>query len=294
MAKIAVVGPGAIGGVMAAWLGGVAGHEVILCSRRPLAQLTVETPGRTIELHPEVLTDPRQARPVDWILAAMKAYDADAAAGWFPGLGASGAPVAILQNGVEHCARFAGRVSPERLLPVVVECPAERDTPTHIRQRRNADLIVPDTALGRSFAALFEGTAIAVARTADFTSVAWKKLCFNAAGIIPALVLKPAGVMRDEAVGEAARALIRECIAVGRAEGAVLADELADTIVQRYRNSPPDSLNSLHADRLAGRPMESDARNGVIVRLGAKHGIPTPCNAMAVALLAAAAAKSGS
>jgi 2-dehydropantoate 2-reductase len=31
--------------------------------------------------------------------------------------------------------------------------------------------------------------------------------------------------------------------------------------------------------------MEIDARNGAIVRLGKKHGIPTPSNSMAVALL---------
>jgi len=93
--------------------------------------------------------------------------------------------------------------------------------------------------------------------------------------------------MRGEAVGDVARQIVRECIAVGRAEGARLEDSLADTVVQRYRASPPDSLNSIHADRLAGRPMELDARNGVIVRLGKKHGIPTPANAMAAALLEA-------
>jgi 2-dehydropantoate 2-reductase len=31
--------------------------------------------------------------------------------------------------------------------------------------------------------------------------------------------------------------------------------------------------------------MEIDARNGVIVRMGKKHRIPTPANSMAVALL---------
>jgi 2-dehydropantoate 2-reductase len=46
-----------------------------------------------------------------------------------------------------------------------------------------------------------------------------------------------------------------------------------------------DSVNSILADRLAGRPMEIDARNGVVVRLGAKHGVPTPLNAFAAALL---------
>ena len=93
--------------------------------------------------------------------------------------------------------------------------------------------------------------------------------------------------MRDEAIGETALQIVRECIAVGRAEGARLGNEIAETVLQAYRSAPPDSVNSLHADRLAGRPMEIDARNGVIVRLGQKHRIPTPANRMAVALLEA-------
>jgi len=35
--------------------------------------------------------------------------------------------------------------------------------------------------------------------------------------------------------------------------------------------------------------MEIDARNGSVVRIGRKHGIPTPCNQMAVELLRAMA-----
>jgi 2-dehydropantoate 2-reductase len=67
--------------------------------------------------------------------------------------------------------------------------------------------------------------------------------------------------------------------------------DVAEAVLGNYRAAPADSINSLHADRMAGRPMEIDARNGVIVRLGKKHGIPTPCNEMAVALLGAMAQK---
>ena len=59
-------------------------------------------------------------------------------------------------------------------------------------------------------------------------------------------------------------------------------------VVERYRASQPDAVNSLLADRLAGRPTEIDARNGIIVRLGAAHGVPTPLNQMAVAIIEAA------
>jgi len=75
---------------------------------------------------------------------------------------------------------------------------------------------------------------------------------------------------------------------VGRAQGAKLGDNIPDEIVERTRKAPRDSGNSMYADRLAGRPMEYDARNGVIVRLGRKHGIAAPMNALMVALLEAA------
>ena len=89
-------------------------------------------------------------------------------------------------------------------------------------------------------------------------------------------------------VADIMRAIVRECVAVGRAEGAMLDDSIAESVVSGYRAAPPDSVNSLHADRVAGRPLETDARNGVIVRLGRKHGIATPLNQMIVALLEAA------
>jgi 2-dehydropantoate 2-reductase len=98
-------------------------------------------------------------------------------------------------------------------------------------------------------------------------------------------MLKPAGLLRDEAMGRIAMEMVTECVAVGRAEGAQLDDDLPEQVIKMYRAQPEDSVNSLLADRLAGRPMETDARNGAIVRKGEKHGIATPLNRMAVALL---------
>jgi len=293
MAKIAIVGPGALGGIMAAWLARSAAHEVILCARRPLGQLTVETPEETLTVQARVFTNPEDVPAVDWVLVATKTYDASVAAAWIKPLCAAGAPVAILQNGVEHRERFSPYLEIDRLLPVLAYCPAERTSPTRIRQRRKAELVVPEGRLGRDFASLFTGTPVAVSCVADFKSAAWEKLCVNAAGAINALLLQPAGVLREAPVAELARHLMRECIAVGRAEGAVLDDAVVERVLELYRNNPADSINSLHADRLAGRPMEIDARNGVIVRLGRKHGIATPCNEMAVTLLEAMARGAG-
>jgi len=99
------------------------------------------------------------------------------------------------------------------------------------------------------------------------------------------LTSRPAGVVEAPGMAEVMRGMVRECVLVGRAEGATLDDDLPDHVVDRTRASPPDSINSLLGDRLAGRPMEWDARNGVIVRKGATHGIAAPFNQMAATIL---------
>lgn len=286
MARIAIIGVGAIGAVIASLLQ-QAGHELVLCVRRPLAELRVETPDGPVVVQATVITDPAKAPAVDWVIAATKAYDVAGAAKWLERLRAQGTPVAVLQNGVEHRERFAPYLPMASILPVVVDCPAERLSPEKVRQRGTMHLKAPESILGSAFVELFAGTAADAIEVSDFTTVAWRKLCHNAAGVLPALLLQPSGVLRGEAIGETALQIVRECIAVGRAEGAQLDDDVADTVLLAYRAAPADGINSLHADRLAGRPMEIDARNGVIVRLGEKHGILTPCNQMAIALLEA-------
>src|ERR1700678_767853 len=202
MARIAIVGVGAIGGVTAALLQRAGGHELLLCTRRPLSGLSVETPDGVENIHAKFVADPSEAFEVDWVLVATKAYDVAGAAKWLDKLCSKGAPVAVLQNGVEHRERFAPYLAMEKILPVVVDCPAERQAPDKIRQRGVMHLKVPDTALGREFVELFAGTATDATVVPDFLSVVWRKLCFNSAGVLSALVMQPAGVVRGEMMGD--------------------------------------------------------------------------------------------
>jgi 2-dehydropantoate 2-reductase len=287
MARIAIVGVGAIGGAVAGLLQMAGGHDIVLCTRRPLSQLTVTMPTGPVRVAARNVTLPDASGPVDWVMVATKAYDTEGAAKWLPALCADGAPVAVLQNGVEHRERFAPYMEPGRLLPVIVECPAERRIDGEVRVRASARMRVEDTSLGSEFAALFSGSPASIVQEADFLTAAWRKLCLNSVSALNALTQKPAGILRDEAIGRLARAIVAECVAVGRAEGAALNDSLSEEILTYYHGSAPDAVNSLLADRLAGRRMETDARNGAIVRKGEKHGIPTPLNRMAVTLLEA-------
>ena len=76
MARIAIVGAGAIGGVTAALLQQAGGHELLLCTRRPMSRLSVETPEGFVTIQAAFVTEPKDAFAVDWVMVATKAYDA--------------------------------------------------------------------------------------------------------------------------------------------------------------------------------------------------------------------------
>jgi 2-dehydropantoate 2-reductase len=88
-------------------------------------------------------------------------------------------------------------------------------------------------------------------------------------------------------VAQVARDLIQECIAVGRAEGAVLDEGLVEEIITSMVVAPAEAGTSMLTDRRAGRLLEADARNGAVARVGARHGIETPLNRAVTALLKA-------
>jgi 2-dehydropantoate 2-reductase len=170
---------------------------------------------------------------------------------------------------------------------VVIDCPVERQADGTVVQRGKVTMKVEQGPLSAEFKELFLGSKVDIELVADFKTAAWRKLCTNAAGAINALTMKPAGVFQNEAVAMLALELVAEVIAVGRADGAQLDDSVGRQVLDMYRGQPADSVNSLLADKLAGRRMEVDARNGVIVRLGEQHGIATPLNRMTVAVLEA-------
>lgn len=285
MARVAVVGVGAIGAVLAAGLTLAGGHELTLCTRRKLEGLRVETPGGEVNVAAKNVTVMADAGPVDWVLVATKTYDAEGTAAWFAKLCGPATRVAVVQNGVEHRERFTPYVAADRIVPVVIDTPAERRPDGSVLQRTPIVMRVAEDGFGREFAGLFPAGDVTVVD--DFTTAAWNKLCINATGAVSALTMKPVGVLHDDECGRVAVELVNECVAVGRAVGAKLADGLGEQILAGDRARPVESVNSMLADRRSGRRTEIDARNGVIVRMGERYGIPTPVNRMAVALMKA-------
>jgi 2-dehydropantoate 2-reductase len=284
----AVVGVGAIGGVCAAnLLSG--GHDVVCCVRTRFDELVLEADGGIRRFAPRVETDPAAVTAVPWVLLATKAHQTEAAAGWLERLVGTGTRVAVLQNGVEQAARVARWVDAASIVPVVIACPSTAIAPGHVIQRGPARLTVPDDPGGRAFAALFDGTAVTVESTADWSTAAWRKLCLNVTGgALAALAGVPLPEIQHPRLRDLAYALAHECAWVARAEGADLPARFVDEVAEQAIATPLGGTPSTLTDRLRGRPLEVDARNGTVVRLGARHGIATPINARAAELMAEA------
>jgi 2-dehydropantoate 2-reductase len=285
----AIVGVGAIGGVVAACL---YDRRPRLCVRRGFERLEIRLDGRTRRFEGLSLVSSPEAISTahEIVFVATKAHQTEGAASWLSHLVGPGTIVVVLQNGVEHRERVAPWVDTQAcILPAVVDLPATCAAPGQVTLKRSGTLVLPPVAEAARVVALFEGAPwIRASMEEDFAGVMWRKLCVNVvSGAIPALTDRPAGVFRDEAVAKLARGLVRECMAVARAEGVALPADLDRSIVAEFAASPPQSENAMLLDRRAGRRLEADARNGAVARFGARHGIPTPLNAMAAALLGA-------
>ncbi|MGE8678381.1 MAG: oxidoreductase [Achromobacter marplatensis] len=285
---IAIVGPGAIGTTIAAALHEL-GRPQLLCGRTPRDQLTLHDGDRRVIVPGPVQTDPdRIDRKADLVFLAVKATQTETASGWLAALCRPDTVVCVLQNGVEQLEAVAKHAPRARVVPAVVWFPAQAQADGSVRLRGEARLSLPDSPASRVVAEGLRGTRCAVELTADFPSVAWRKLLQNAVAGLMALTHRRAGMFVRPDIAELSLAYLRECLAVARAEGANLGDEVPQEILAKLQAASADLSTSILTDREAGRPLEWDIRNGVVPRRARAHGIPTPISDIIVPLLAAA------
>jgi len=264
----AVVGLGGIGGGAAGSLAAAGRHDVVACARRAVGSFTLDRQSGVLELPLTVLTEPKQAKPVDWVLLCTKAHQTQAAAPWLQRL----------------CTPAT------HVVPVLVYYNGERLAPNHVRIRRAGpnDVVVADDEAGRAFAQLLDGTELNVLLRKEFATLAWRKLLINSvANPITALTLQRQAVLRRPDVEALCGAILEEAVAAARADGVPLAaDEVARTLAT-LRTFSPAFGTSMYFDRLAGRSLEVEALTGAIVAVAERHGVAAPFNRALLALLRA-------
>lgn len=126
----------------------------------------------------------------------------------------------------------------------------------------------------------FDRTGIPYSVSSDILKDQWWKFMMNV-GInqTSAILRAPYGVYQK--TGEARELMLqaaREVIPISRKEGINLTEEDLTRIPGIIDEMAPDGKTSMLQDVEAGRKTEVELFSGTVIKLGKKHGIPTPVN----------------
>ena len=292
--RIAILGPGGVGGLLAAALTR-AGADVTVIAREETAD-AIARDG--IDVQSVVLGDftarpaavARLTQPVDALIVATKAaaleqalerVDADA-----PAL------VVPLLNGFDHMALLRERFG-ACVAAGTIRVQADRPATGRVVQGGRflfVELTSDDAALRPALGALAElltraGVENRVSDDKGEARILWGKLVrLNTLACMTAAYDVPFGAIRSDPQRWAElEACVHEGAAVARAEGA----DVDPAVVFGEFDVLHDGFGtSMQRDVAAGREPELDAIAGAVLRAGVRHGIPCPTVAALAARIA--------
>ncbi|MER6172932.1 2-dehydropantoate 2-reductase [Streptosporangium sp. NPDC001681] len=292
MTRVVVIGAGAIGGYLAGRAAD-AGHEVVVCARSEIDAIRLECDGVVRTLDVRVVTRVADVASAEVVVVATKTHQVHGVRHWLHAAVTPATTVLVAQNGIDHQPVVAelpeepgcGR---PRVVPSVLHVGAGLRAPGWVVHRGGDLIYVPDDDGGRHVAMVLSGDALQVVPTTQFRRLRWEKFCLNVGtGAVTALFRAPLGITEHPAVSGLVRGLADEAVAVGRARGVALPEDLSERIVLSARSRSPDHRTSMLDDTLAGRPLELAALNQTVVDTGAEVGVPTPLNELVVHALTA-------
>lgn len=298
-----MVGPGAIGGFVAArlteagwpvWV--VARHKTFAALRS--APMRVVDDGIEREVRLAVMDGPPEPGSVDLALVCVKSFDTEEAGRMMAPALAPGAVVLSLQNGVGNPEVLAETCPGAAVGGVAVYLGCQRIAPDHVVRRPSRDPatgrlrdLLAGGGPGAAGAALEAvGAAIGVpTRVEERPETAlWTKLVANASlNTVTALGRANVGrVFSDPAAVELMLALGREVVTVAHALAIPVPDDEAERYIADARQRlPRDGGSSTLFDLVSGQPLESEALVGVVVREGERLHVPVPVSRACASLL---------
>ncbi|WP_077799759.1 ketopantoate reductase family protein [Streptomyces sp. JHA26] len=296
---VAVLGPGGVGGLLAALLSR-SGHRVV-CLAREATVRTLRTSGIEVrsrhfgDFTAAVEADTELREPVDACLITVKQTVLDAALTRVPPATLGDALVVPLLNGVEHPVALRARHRPDRVAPGVIRVESTRLAPDgtgpvvieHGSPFAEIDLTADSAPRLRAetLVTTLSAAGVTARVTEDETTTLWAKMAFLAPfALLTTRYGAPLGEIRTRH-HEELESLVAETAAVSRACGAPVDPAQA---LARYDAFPADTKSSMQRDAEANRALELDAIGGALLRAADRHGVPMPVTSRLVRELQAA------
>jgi 2-dehydropantoate 2-reductase len=288
--RIAVMGTGAVGGYFGAKLA-AAGDDVVFITRpRHLPALRrdglrIESPNGALYVRNGFFTDsPADAGAVDLVLFCVKSYDTTEAAAALAPMITKSTAILSLQNGIDNPGKIAGFWGTERILAGVVYIGAELSAPGVIQHSSGGKIVLGQISghaaeTAQSVEQTLSRAAIPCAISSAIEQVQWAKLLWNAPFCAVSCLTR--STVREIVESEALTNLVRDCMeevrAAARTRGIDLKTELFDQTLA-FSGGLGDFKPSMLQDLEAGKPLEYDALNGLVMRLLDQAGEQAPIN----------------
>ena len=296
--KVAVLGAGAVGAYYGKRLAD-GGADVTLIARGSHLDalrrdgLTIVEPEGTSTTRLTATDDTAGIGPVDVVLFCVKSYDTDEAAQLLHPLLHDDTAVISLQNGIDNEDRIAAVIGRDHVVggsayilaavrePGVVEAGGPRQIAIgELEPGPPSKRVLRVVEVGRA-------GGLTVIAAPDVRVALWEKYVLLVAfSAMSATVRLGVGAIAEAPAARAMlEALMREAWTIGRAEGVPLGDELVPRQLALVLSREDEATASLYHDLVTGHRMETDALQGTAIRLGRRHGIPTPALDAAYAIL---------
>jgi 2-dehydropantoate 2-reductase len=275
MGTVAILGPGGVGGFLAAALARAGSAEVTVVARESTTE-AIARDGLSVDsdrlgiftARPDVVSS--LDIPVDTLVIAVKATGLDEA---LQRVHAAPRMVVPLLNGVDHVTALRERF--DQVIAAAIRIEADRPAPGVITQSGDAARIDLAGDDANAFAAAVRDAGVDAVTGGREPDVMWSKL----ARLCPLALTTSASdrllgaVRSDPRWRSALENAIAETVAAGVAEGA---DINAPDALAELEAAPDDNGSSMQRDLRAGRAPELDAIAGAVIRAARRHDLPCP------------------
>jgi 2-dehydropantoate 2-reductase len=287
--KLVVMGVGGVGGYFGAKLAR-AGVDVT-CVARGAHLEAIRARGLTVrsvtdgEFSVSVpVVDRLDGRlRADVVLFCVKSFDTETAVDAIRPAVGPGTAVLSLQNGVDNEAKIDLALGPGHAVGGVAYVFAAIDTPGLIVHTQGGRIAFGEldgrlTSRMERLREAFGVASIPAEVSPDIRRTLWEKYVYLVAQAgMTALTRSPLGVLRTIPETWAMyRLMVEELAALAACEKVELAPDAIDRIMESAALLNADTTSSMYHDLTRGRRLELEALHGHAVRLGRRHGIPTP------------------
>ena len=258
-------------------------------------KLDLATSSSTEIIQIEASTELSSLHTADLVLFCVKSTDSASVALQIAPYLSPNALMMSLQNGVENSNLIAQQVA-NVVIPCVVYVATEIPAPGCVKHHGRGDLVIGTMQSSRlsdpqktlqAIVELFASAQVSVQISTNVMAELWSKLMINCAfNAISGLAQIQYGKLAAlEPVRSTQTALVKEVIAVAKADGIHLSETLALQAVEQISVTMGSQKSSTAQDMARSKPSEIDHLNGFIVRRGMALGVATPVNQALFALV---------